>query len=173
MYFNYQIMLCCVITISLIEISSVCGKADIGETKAFCLHNTLSHHTLETPASIVVLVRNNKNSVRPAKLSSLSWSLLLLYAVKATRQGKTLAGHILLVIETALQLGKAHYLTYNPSWDPDIPLHRKITCQSSLKSSNEILPFRRLVNAKLDFFFSPSLPIKYPQLCTKCNADSA
>lgn len=46
-------------------------------------------------------------------------------------------------------------------------------CQSSLKSSNKIIPFRRLVNAKLDFFFSPFLPIKYPQLSTKSNADSA
>lgn len=57
------------LTISLIEISSVCGKADMGETKAFCLHNTSSHHTSKTPVSIVVLVRHNKNSVRPAKLS--------------------------------------------------------------------------------------------------------
>lgn len=49
----------------------MCGKADMGETKAFCLHNTLSHHTLETPVNIVVLVRNNKNSVRPEKLKLL------------------------------------------------------------------------------------------------------
>lgn len=107
MYFNYQIKLCHVITISLIAICSVRGKADIGETKAFCLHNTLSHHTLETPVSTVVLVRKNKNSVRPAELSSCSLSLLLLYVVKTARQEEALTGHILLVIEAAIQLGKS------------------------------------------------------------------
>lgn len=110
-YFNYQTTLYHVITISLMQISSVCGKADMGETKAFCLHNTLSHHhTLETPISIVVLVRNNKNSVRPAKLRFCSRSHLLLYAVKAAWQGKAIVGQVLLLVEAALQLGKSTLL---------------------------------------------------------------
>lgn len=108
MYFNYQIKLCHVITISLIEISSVWGKVDIGETKAFCLDNILGHHTSETPVSTVVLVRNKKNSVRPAKLSSCSLSLLLLNVVKAARQGKALRGHILVLTEAVLQPRKKH-----------------------------------------------------------------
>lgn len=155
-YFNYQTTLYhnhSVITISLIHISSMCGKADMGATKAFCLHNTLSHYTLETPLSIVVLVRSNKNSVRPAKLSFWSWSCLLFCAW----QGKDITGQVLLLVEAAFQLDKAHHQTYSTSClDSDIPLQEDYTCQSSLKSSNEILPFRRLVNAKLDFFLSPS-----------------
>lgn len=108
LYFNYQTKLCHVITIPLIEISRVWGKADMGETKAFCLHNTLSHHTSETPVSTVVLVRKNKNSVRPAELSSCSLSLLLLYVMKAARQGKALTGHILVLIGAAPQPRKKH-----------------------------------------------------------------
>lgn len=78
----------------------------MGETKAFCLHNTLSHHTLETPVSIAVLVRNNKNTVRPVKLSFCLGSRLLLYAVKAAQQGKAVTGQVLLLVEAALQLEK-------------------------------------------------------------------
>lgn len=92
------------------DLQCVWGKADMGETKAFCLHNTLSHHILETPGRIVVLVRNNKKSVRPAKLSFCSQNHLLLYAVKSTSKNtarNTVIGQELPLEEAALQLGKS------------------------------------------------------------------
>lgn len=67
-YFNYQTPLYHVTTISLIQISSACGKADIGETKAFCLHNTLSYHSLETPVSRVLLVTNTEKASKTQHL---------------------------------------------------------------------------------------------------------
>lgn len=88
-------------------------------------------------------------------------------ARKSCSGTSTSAGEAALHLGKSTLLGLQHFL-FRPR---HTTAQEDYTCRSSLKSSNEIFPFRSVVNAKLDFFSSS--PIKYPQLCTKCNADSA